>query len=236
LIQKEKKLSVKIDWAKAPSGLSTDTITISGTRKQVKVIVKSYNDQKLQKDNLNGFAEEDGYVSMEAEHYMTKKDVGNLKWLKIDDYGHTLSGLRASSPANAPAATPGKDAPCLEYMMLTSDMGTVNVNTYCSPVLNFMPGRAIHYAVSFDNESPKIVTLIPGDYNARNGNRDWEKAVSDNYRIGTSKHTLSTKGTHTLKIWMVDPGVVLQKIVVDFGGLKPSYLGPPESVFNNHEK
>jgi hypothetical protein len=28
---------------------------------------------------------------------------------------------------------------------------------------------------------------------------------------------------------MVDPGVVLERIVLDHGGVLPSYLGPPES-------
>ena len=53
----------------------------------------------------------------------------------------------------------------------------------------------------------------------------------NNGRYSHSKHFISKPGYHTLKIWMVDPGVVLEKIIVDLGGVKPSYLGPPESFY-----
>jgi hypothetical protein len=32
-----------------------------------------------------------------------------------------------------------------------------------------------------------------------------------------------------LKLWHVTPGVVVERIIIDAGGLRPSYLGPPES-------
>jgi hypothetical protein len=53
--------------------------------------------------------------------------------------------------------------------------------------------------------------------------------VSENIIIKTTTHKINTSGKHTVKYWMVNPGVVLQKLVLDFGGLEPSYLGPPET-------
>jgi hypothetical protein len=45
-----------------------------------------------------------------------------------------------------------------------------------------------------------------------------------------TRHELPRNGAHILKFWMIDPGVVLERIVVDFGGMRPSYLGPLESA------
>ncbi|WP_406492157.1 hypothetical protein OG936_02280 [Streptomyces sp. NBC_00846] len=46
-------------------------------------------------------------------------------------------------------------------------------------------------------------------------------------------HRIGRPGVDVLKCWMVDPTVVLRNPVVDTGGLKPSYLGPPGSLRPN---
>jgi hypothetical protein len=59
----------------------------------------------------------------------------------------------------------------------------------------------------------------------------WQNSVLDHIKKKQSVHKSITAGKHTLKIWMIDAGIVFQKFIIDAGGLKPSYLGPPESVF-----
>jgi hypothetical protein len=44
-----------------------------------------------------------------------------------------------------------------------------------------------------------------------------------------AKADLGKAGPHILKIRMVDPGLAIDKIMIDTGGLTDSYLGPPES-------
>lgn len=231
IIEKEKRIWVNIDWTKAPKGLTPGIITISGAGKEVPVKINAFNPAEITKETIHGFIEGEGYVSIEAEHFTKKTTSGSRYWSKIEDYGHTLSAMRANSPAHAEKAIPGKDSPCLEYQMYLFSKDTVKVTGIFSPTLNFIPNRALQYAISFDDETPQIVTLVPAKFDAANSNRDWEKTVGDNARFSTSKHLIVNSGYHTLKIWMVDQGVVLQKLMVDLGGLKPSYLGPPESYY-----
>ena len=228
-LEKDKRLWVSVDWSKVPKGRTSGTVTLTGTGTNVAVKVNAFNPPEMTRDSLKGFVEGDGSVSIEAEHYTRKTDTGSCRWAKIDDYGRTLSGMRAGAPVDAPVAAPGKDSPCLEYQMYLFSTGKVDVAAILAPTLNFIPGRGLRYAISFDGEPPQVVTLVPPEYNARNGNHDWEKSVEDNARFGRTTHTLAKSGYHTLKFWMVDPGIVLEKLVVDLGGVKPSYLDPPES-------
>jgi len=184
--------------------------------------------------------EADSYISIEAEHYTKKIDTDSARWEKIDDYGRTLSSMTIF-PVTAKSVTPPPlgdalrqtNSPCLEYKMDLSHSGPIEVEAIFAPTLNFVPGRGLRYAISFDDEAPKIIDILPANYDARNGNADWEQSVKGSARKIKTTYMIPQPGCHTLKIWMVDPGVVLQKIVIyDTGSLKPSYLAPPESIPN----
>ena len=95
---------------------------------------------------------------------------------------------------------------------------------YLAPTLNFVPGRGLRFAISFDDQQPQVVDALKD-----NSEKAWEQAVSDGVRKITSTLKVDGPGYHTLKFRMVDPGVVLEKLVVSQGHLPESYLGPPES-------
>jgi hypothetical protein len=233
-VEKDHRLWVSVDWGKAPEGMAGGTIRLTGagTNGSVTVKVEAFNPTEVTRDSLRGFVEGGGVVSIEPEHYSRKTEVVPNRWIRIEDYGRTLSGMRAEAPPHSASLAPGKDSPCLEYQTYLFTTGAVEVVAITSPTLNFVPGRGLSLAVSFDDQPPQIVDVVPATANAGDSNRSWEESVRINARYARVKVNIEQPGYHTLKFWMVDPGVVLQKIIVDCGGLKPSYLGPPESYFH----
>ncbi len=228
--QPQARLQVSIDWAAAPRGKASGVVTVTSGGTSVPVQVAALQPAGLSPDSVRGFVESAGYIAIEPEHVTRTAPVGDRKWQRIEDYGRTLSGMRAEAPAHSESVEPGPGSPVLEYDVYLLEGGPVEVTTITSPTLNFVPTRGLRYAISFDDQPPQIITLVPQGYQAAHSNMDWERVVADNARHSRSKHEVTGVGRHTLKIWMVDPAVVVQKIVINTGGLKPSYLGPKESL------
>ncbi len=226
-VAKDQRLWVTIDWDKAPSESSSGFVFLDDTSGQtVNVRITLFKPSQPTRSSLRGFVESDGYVSIEAEHYTKKTDAGQASWQKIADYGRTLSSM-SIFPVTAKSVTLPTDSPCLEYQMYLFHPGKLEVEAILAPTLNFVPGRGLRYAISFDDQPPQIIDAL-----ANNTQQDWARSVEDSVRKVKSNHAVEGVGYHTLKVWMVDPGIVLQKLVVDLGGVKPSYLGPPESFHN----
>jgi hypothetical protein len=57
----------------------------------------------------------------------------------------------------------------------------------------------------------------------------WGRTVIEGVRKVTTAHNLTQPGTHVIKVWMIDPAVVLQRVTLCFSQPRPSYFGPPES-------
>ncbi|MDR2388983.1 MAG: glycosyl hydrolase 115 family protein [Tannerellaceae bacterium] len=173
------------------------------------------------------FVESNGYISIEACHFARAKSHGGIRWEIIPNLGHTASGVTTFPQA----AYPPSDAPVyLEYDIQTSFAGgDVSVQLLLAPTLNFNANKGLRYALSFDNGKEEIVNFN-GHYDGSLGKWQGERII----RSITSM-AIGRAGNHTLRIRVLEPGIVFEKILLDFGGLQPSYLGAPESAYaNNH--
>jgi len=115
--------------------------------------------------------------------------------------------------------------------MTTFSSGPVKVWAYLSPRNDVLAHGGLQYAVSIDEEAPQLVNIntTTGASDATM-NRQWRRNTSDNVNLTVTMHVVAKPGVHTVKFWMVDPTVVVQKLTVDLGGVESSYLGPPESL------
>ena len=165
------------------------------------------------------FVARDGYVSIEAEHFTRTTDGRQAKWTVIPELGRTLSAI-TPQPVTAPV-----DGMALEYDMEIPDDANARVMLRFAPTLNFNK-TGLRYAISFDGQQEQEVN-INGDYNGETGT-DWQR-----YHAIDSQTIHNVKaGKHTLRIRPLDNALVLQKILINLGGMHKSYLGPEETIKN----
>lgn len=223
----EKRVNITVDWIKAPAGSSTVTINIAASDNSKTTLNLPVNKISIP-NSFKGFVESNGVVAMEASHYTSAETKNGVSYIEIPNYGRTLSGIKPW-PVTMDSQTP-EDGPALKYAVYTtSSTNKSRLIVSLGASHNHDPTRPIKFAYSIDGAAAKAVKPVPTTPPYKESG-DWRKAVVENGYTSTIALDAEIKsGAHELKIWLLEPGVVLQKVVLDMGGLRSSALGPLES-------
>jgi hypothetical protein len=218
----DRRVWVSASWADVPAGVQTATVTVSSGGTRVDVQVPVIGPTVLQAAT-DGYVDTGGYVAIDPTHWTDATVPAGRRWQVLPDHGRTGSAITPFPVIGGPAlpAMPDMHA---DYAVTLMKAGDVKVLLHVAPTQKFQPGSGFRVGVSFDDAPPQVLNL-----HADESLRAWERSVGDGVAVLTSTHTIASPGRHVLKLWALDPGVVVQKVLIDAGGLRPSYLGPPES-------
>ena len=235
-VEDQVRLSVEVDWDQAPRGAAIPgMVVIRGAGEEQVLRLELANQEAEDGPAAGSFAERDGYISIEAEDATSRRPAeGGAAWTTITSLGRTGDAVTVLPPTFGIEPDPASiaAAPALEYeiyLAAAPEDGEVVISTYCLPTHRVHEGRGLRYAIAIDDEPPQIVDFYEDGGHGGEQSPRWRENVARNAAITVTRHELTAAGRHTLRIWAVDPGVVLDKIVIDTGGLQASYLGPPET-------
>jgi hypothetical protein len=175
------------------------------------------------------FVEDNRRVVMEAEHASAFVPGKDAQWRKIIGLGYNGEAVSI-----APTLVPVRDepqkilseSPCLQYHIWIRHPGDWKFTVRALPTFSVETGKPQRYAIAVDDAPLKIISL-PVSQNETD--RRWQENVLRNAAPTTSVHAIAQPGLHTVKIWMVDPGIVLDTIIGDGGDGPLGYIWPPET-------
>lgn len=191
-----------------------------------------YVDERKLQSNI--FYPEGGKIVIESPHYSKAvfPSAGNGSWVFIPHLGRTVGGM-ALMPYTEPV-----DGAGLQYSFMTpGEVDSVRVYVIVKSNLAFLNKEGHRFSIRIDNEEPQTV-----NYN-QNLNENPENIYTIFYPTVASRVVENifdmkvsrdgNQGVHTLALSPLDPGIVFEKIVIDFGGYTPTFLYGRESPRGN---
>ncbi len=171
------------------------------------------------------FFEHDGVVSLHAGHFTTRDDAPDgTGWRSVSGLGRTGSAVTVLPST---AIIDSTQAPRLSYRFHVATAGDATIHVRLVPTFPIDPDQGLRFALAIDDGAVLPVTVTEG-FDTKS--EAWKQRVLTN--ATETKIALPsplTPGWHTLHLVAVDPGVVIDKLVLDLGGLRPSYDGPHET-------
>ena len=218
------RIILSVDWTKVPHGANiTGEIAITYGQKTETVYLPIFNPVSPSVNELKGmYVEDNGCVSINPGLYHRKQENKNITIHTIKGLGYENECIQLGE-AVKPSQNTWKltETPKVEYDFYTFSAGTVTIYTYALPLFPINTQRDTRYGVMIDDGVAHWVSTAAKEYSGQ-----WKQNVVRNNAIGIVNLNIEKPGKHTLKLLCADPGMVIQKVIIDFGGMKRSYLGP----------
>ncbi|RYZ07642.1 MAG: hypothetical protein EOO73_11745 [Myxococcales bacterium] len=219
----EERIRVSVDWAAVPLGDSTGTVTIAGASSSKTVTIRVSNPASPRPEEVEGYIEANGYVAIEAEHFQGSVSRAGAEWRVLTQLGRSGDSVKVFPDVSPSVTTDHANAAAqLDYKVYFFTTGSFPVTVFRIPTLN--TSGSCRLALGLDSGAAQTLRGA-----ASTGDAAWSKNVVEHIEKLTGTIEVKTPGYHTLHLWKVDPSIAIDRIVIDTGGLKPSYLGPPES-------
>ena len=233
----EERITVGIDWEKAPSGNAVPAqIVFRAGEQSEKVLVSLFNPTAPSRAELRGiYVENNGCVSIPAAGCHRVRENDRIKITAVEDLGIEGPALQLGEPTAPLQIFRSRDVPCAEYDFYAFDAGSVDVYTYVLPTFPLHADRDFRIGENTNTDTKYSVQIDDGALATPSSShveysQVWFESVLRNCAVNKSTLHIDKPGRHTLRIRVGDPGIVLQKIVLDFGGMKRSYLGPQSTL------
>ena len=213
----DQRVWISINWSLISS---TDTVhsaiqfKVNGKNYPVGIKALKLNNSLLDR---NTFVEDNGVVSIKAENYSAIQNTKECKWQTIQGLGRQNDAV-GSFPVTAKPFGMAElnKSPELTYNFFTTTSGEAKLNFYCIPAFPINNDYQLRFAVSIDKAEPVIVNTSLKEKMDEN-NPEWKNNVLRSVTIQKIISSIPKPGNHTLKIKMIDPGVVIDKIEIVMG-------------------
>lgn len=220
----QERITVSIDWTKVPQGSNiTGEVEIVSDNKTETVFVPVFNPAVPSAEELKGwYVEDNGCVSINAGKFHRKKENRDIIIRSVKGLGYENDCVQlgdATKPSQNMWFT--NDTPKAEYDFYTFNAGNATVHIYALPLFPIDSKHDTRYGVMIDDGMVQWMTTTAKEYSSQ-----WRLNVFRNSAISTINLNIDKPGKHTLKLLCSNPGMIIQKVVIDLGGMKRSYLGP----------
>lgn len=221
--QSSARFWVRADWLKVPAAQTelNGFIDVVADGKIIKIYVTAFKPAVDDFKQYNGFAEASKIISIHALHYQDKVDKSGSKWQLVQNLGFNDSSLMvviSDSTASADTAFIRQHAAQVSYTFYSFSEDIPILSVYTLPTHPLNKNFGMRYAISVDDAPMQVI-----DFRTIGRSEEWKQNVLRNAAIRNIQLQRLKPGKHTLKIYAIDPGVVLDRMLIKFGNVPQNY-------------